>query len=195
MLKTDVNLFKALNVAKPSPVKKISRYTVTFLVVLLILSINGVLYFYLQRTAWRMDGLILQDTAYVENQENMEQRAHYETLKEDIATLQEAIQSVDSLQASIATMPRFDIAFYNQVMNIKPERVVVSDIIFTDDLLEIKCTTLDNSPPADYAQALDTSGIFEGISYQGFAVQEGQGQQSIIFSIKCVLRMEADHEN
>ncbi len=87
-------------------------------------------------------------------------------------------------QAVLGSVVEFDSGIYASIDSVRPGNVTIEDLAVTDESVMINCVTTSNAPPADFAEALDTMGIFSSVGYSGFR-DAGEGRYE--FSLTCVL--------
>ena len=181
-LKQTVNMFR--NIA-PEASSKGRPSVGAVLTIVIIIAAMVCLYGFTATESKKLDEQISSLEEYVYNTDLILQI-------EDVTDMQGQIEEYNQydsvLQAaydSLVSQSAFHGGIYDNIVQVKPERVSFTGLSFKENTLTIECITQDNLPPADFAQALDELKIFDVVEYQGFS---GTPADGYVFTIACVLQ-------
>lgn len=184
---TDINFFHALDLENRRRIKKnTSGYRLAILVAILVQlsAMAGVLW--LQQQQWARVASLQDLMAQPQVQTVMTEDANNRV---SIVKNERGLVETIEVQGMIEEEIGFKTEYYNSVLLVKPFTVTIQAVSYQQGRMGIVCTTADNNPPADFAKALEGTGLFSTVGYNGFS----QGEtQTVTFTIDCILLREKE---
>lgn len=182
-MKRTVNFFQGMRSgagdAKKLRDKKMTAFLVLLGVVFVALAaVTGVLF--LQNGSLDSDLKALQD--YTQDPVVQQKYEELTELQAETASLSSFVALGEAAIAAESGLV-FDLDLYNRILLQKPDRVTLTNLSYdAASGVVLNCTTTDNMPPADFAQNLDTSGLFTAVKYSGFSAS---AEGNVVFQIVC----------
>lgn len=185
--KREINFFRALQrqqQAQRQQQRPYSRLILIAAAAVLVLALAGYGGGLAYRSA-QLSARIDQAAAYVNDPDRQARYLAGSVLLRDTQRLSQYNQTCADYIAQLEQSGRLDRGDFDTLLGQMPEGVSVVQFTYQSPVLTIACKTADKDAPARYAQALTQLGVFEQVTYSGFA--SAQGQDAYTFSIACAL--------
>ncbi len=183
--KSDINLWAMLNERPRNRVNKgkmVAYLSIAFVVLANVL-VYG--YFYISKIA-KTNGINDMNN-FLNSPEVMSVLERDAELSKNIEAAKKDIVLYDAMGTYVNSRTGYTTDVYQVFLSVKPVDVFISSFSFNADKIEINCYTLGEDPSADYAKALEGTGIFEYVSYSGFS-SRGTDGVGVTFPISCKLK-------
>lgn len=98
---------------------------------------------------------------------------------------------IDSLHDYVDTAMEFETSYRSLILSVKPANVTIESFSYSEGVINITCSTPNDEYPADFTKALEETGAFESVKYNGFTRGEGN---RVTFPIICTIKPQAETE-
>ncbi len=105
-----------------------------------------------------------------------------------ITALNAYLKAAKSVSGGISQLPHPDSKLLEKVASLEPDDVTVTSLSFSDQSLTLSCTCKDNTTPAVFVHALEQSGNFIYVNYEG--ISSGNGST---FSFDVVITLKGGY--
>ncbi len=181
-MKKTVNMFDSLKAPRARATSVRKSFVLPLVIILVAAGIGGLgVQQYLQGK--RLDMRIAELNDYISG-------PAAQAVEEGKAALAKRLQyeryllALSSTDVKLAGLVEFDSGILARIESVQPSHVSITSVAVQDRVVTLHCSTTDNTPPADYAAALDGLGIFSSVEYSGFA---GAPETGYTFQVSCVL--------
>lgn len=183
-MKKSVDFFQGMNsdavmsAKKMRDPKQMGFFILLGVMFVALAAVTGVMFF--QNNA--LEGQCKELEAYTKNPVILQKYDELTALQAESAQLASFVALGEAASAYGDGEIVFDKDMYDRMLLQKPDRVTLTNLMYTTNGITLNCTTTDNMPPADFAQNLDTSGLFNQVKYSGFSAS---AEGTVVFQIVC----------
>ncbi len=92
-----------------------------------------------------------------------------EKRKQQILTAEKDLMTLAGLQKKVSSPPGFHSEMYQVMESVRPANVSIVSVTFSGGSMSIAGLSNVDSPPADFAKAIEQTGKFASVTYGGFS--------------------------
>ena len=153
------------------------------LVVFIVIAAVAVTY----ATAWFKNQTLTTEveaeTAYLSLPENAEANEKNAELIAQVSYYNVYNTTVEQVDTILSSSSEFNREIFEAIDSKRPDGVWLTGITVQERVVSVQCATVSDTPPAEFAQALDQMDIFESVQYDGFT----QSGDRYTFTLSCTL--------
>lgn len=130
-----------------------------------------------------------EQQAVLSSQDYIDTVAKDKELTNQILANQYNLLVIDSIQSYVDTAMELETSYISLILSVKPANVEIESFSYAEGVIEISCSTPNDMYPADFTKALEETGAFESVQYNGFTRST---EDEVVFPISCTLKPQTE---